>query len=61
MGAGMLMLLDIISLIYLFIAMFKIHKLITYNFATWKPNKCFIAIQIFVFSTPVLVNIWVVT
>ena len=58
--ATLLMLLDVICVTFLFIAMVKIYRVVTYNFATWQPNKCSIAIQVLAFTAPVVVFLLII-
>ena len=44
-----------LTVVLLLVSMIRIHKLITAFFDQWQPNKCFMALQFFIFVAPVIV------
>ena len=51
---GGMLFLDIVSAVLLVISMWRIYTTIKNEYSNWNPNKCFIAIQIFIFIAPLL-------
>ena len=58
--SGLFMLLYMVILVLVISSLVKIYRIITYNFATWSPNKCFIGVQLAAFIAPFIVLIVVV-
>ena len=50
-----IMFLYFVTVVLLLVSMMRIFRIITAFFTDWKPNKCFMALQIFIFVAPVIV------